>query len=83
MKSTNLSEVTSTKIFNFANPESEPLGSKLRDEVLSVAGAIHNGCVVIARDTVTLYGYTKTSSATRALEQVTRACEGDCVVVAA
>ena len=59
-----------TKIINFGNSECESIGSNLRDNVLTAAGANRNLSVVIACDTVTLYGYEEDAYAQRAVDQV-------------
>ena len=71
MKTTN--ESSATRIVNFANASSLSVGSNLRDNVLSAAGAKRHLSVVIARDTVTLYGPANNAYSALAVKQVTEA----------
>jgi len=71
----------STRFLNFANPNSSSIGTELRDNVLSVAGAQKNVSVVIACNTVTLYGYAENSYATKTIDQLTEAGGEDCTVI--
>ena len=82
MNTTNKTALESTKILNYADPACASIGSNLRDNVLSAAGAKRNVSVVIACNTVTLYGYLEDSYAVRAINQLKEAGGADCVAVA-
>ena len=81
MKTMNEFSAAATKILNFASPSSESIGSNIRDNVLTAVGAKFNLSVVIARETVTLYGYEDEAYALRAIEQVTEAGGLNCVAL--
>lgn len=72
-------ENTATKIIYFDESASPSVGSNLRDNVLSTAGANRNLSVVIACDTVILYGQAESAYAIRAIEQVTEAGGLNCM----
>ena len=81
MNSTNDNVLPPTKTLNFTNTEPSAMGSYLRDNVLTAAGANRNVNVVIACDTVTLYGYENEAYAVRAVEQVSEAGGLNCLAL--
>jgi len=82
MRSVHKTSTANAKNRNFAYPTSDSIGSNVQDSPQSSVGARRYFKVVIACETVTLFGRVEDSYAIRAINQLKEAGGIGCVAVA-